>query len=104
MHKKIIALITLLLFSVNSIVYASPELVYRIGLPTSKAKITRRWRAAPQVIKPNTVGEGLPLPLPSPKNNNTIIIVEDAHSNFGVQKNISEIIIELLEELKADHF
>ena len=76
---RIIAKITIIIFALNSLGYASPS-VYSVNVSESIGQVQQRWKS-------------------SDEKERTVIIIQDAHSNFSAQKNLAEIICELVPQL-----
>jgi hypothetical protein len=77
---KTIAAVITVLFTTNTIVFSSPEFSYLISMPERFGKVNERWKQEPVQSEKRSV-----------------IIVQDAHDNFGAQKNISRILQWVIE-------
>lgn len=77
--KSIAALLTVLV-SINTIVFSSPDYAYRISIPEQYGKVKERWKQAELRDEKRSV-----------------IVVQDAHDNFGAQRNISRILQWVME-------
>ena len=74
---KTISLVVVVIFTTNTIAMSAPDFVYKVQVPEKYGKVRQRW-------KDSKVNENSP----NIVNDKTIIILEDAHENFGAQKNM----------------
>jgi signal transduction histidine kinase len=86
--KSVVWIVTLL-FSFDALVVASPA-VYTITVNEAYGKVTQRWRGKTAKHTPAAIKS----------EEKTIILLEDAHDNYGVQKNITDILLELVENAR----
>ncbi len=118
---KITAVLLIVVFTTTTIALSAPDFIYRLRIPQEYGKVKERWKKTDEhgfkknglsrmsdkqsvSIRPRSFqDENSELnQCQSVDNDRTVIIVEDAHDNFGVQKNIAEIIQALLPQITLD--
>ncbi|MBU1862171.1 MAG: AAA family ATPase [Candidatus Omnitrophica bacterium] len=76
---KIIALLIMVVFATNTIVWSSPDFAYKVRVPEKYGKVKQRYKGTSEKV---------------------IINIQDAHSSFEAQKNLARIICDLIPQIK----
>ncbi|MBU1863203.1 MAG: hypothetical protein KKH94_06050, partial [Candidatus Omnitrophica bacterium] len=91
---KIMAIPVVMVFTTNTIALSAPDFVYRVNVPQEYGRVKERWKGTgPRGYNKNIASN----------NNRTVIIVQDAHNNFGAQKNIAHLIQSIIPQFDTTH-